>query len=64
MPKGFKQPEVTKDVANFNEQDVATNQTAIPVPIFWGERLCSGIAIDSPINHFTREAPGEKPSKK
>ena len=56
---------VPTDLANINAGDVATNQTATFIPMRWGWVLARGsVAISPQFNHFTREAPAEKPDKK
>lgn len=64
MSKGVNQPEKEPDVANLDSGELSSNEEAVAIPWFCGERKFA-LKWLSPIYHqFTREAPAERPGKK
>lgn len=54
----------TADAGNVEADELATNQQAMPVPLFAGEAKFALQWICEPYNQFTREAPADRPGKK
>jgi hypothetical protein len=57
-------PSERPDAGNLDENEVSTNQQALPVPLFAGEASLALHWLCNPYNQFTREAPAERPGKK
>ena len=57
-------PDNKLDTANIQGTDFSTNQQAVPVPWFVGERKISVRWVSPVYNQFTKEAPVERPGKK
>jgi hypothetical protein len=64
MGKGVNVPTDTSDLANIDETELSSNQEAVAVPWFCGERKFALKWISPTYNQFTREAPAERPGKK
>lgn len=57
-------PDTEIDMGNTDSEDFSTNQEAVALPWFVGERKIALRWISPPYNQFTKEAPAERPGKK
>lgn len=62
--KGSQLPDTDTNLANVDEQDLATNQEGTVVPFHAGEARFSLVWLCDPFKQFTKEAPAERPGKK
>lgn len=65
MPKkGGSVSDADNDLASLDEDDLATNQEAVVVPLAMGEVKLSLHWISPPYDQTTKVAPSERPGKK
>ncbi len=58
------QPDPELNLANTEEDEFSTNQEAVSIPWFCGERKLALRWVSPIYNQFTKEAPQERPGKK
>lgn len=61
---GSKKPSPKPDTGNVQENEVATNQQAISVPLVMGTNKVALRWITPATNQFTKPAPTQRPGKK
>lgn len=61
---GSKKPAASPDTGNVQQNEVATNQQAISVPLVMGTNKVALRWITPATNQFTKPAPTQRPGKK
>lgn len=61
---GSKKPNPTPDTANVQQNEVATNQQAVAIPLVMGTNKVALRWITPATNQFTKPAPTSRPGKK
>lgn len=63
MSKG-NSPAADPKIGEIEQDDVSTNEEAVPLAMFAGERVLKLNWLMNPVNQFTKPAPVETPDKK
>ncbi|MCS6243785.1 MAG: hypothetical protein H2172_12295 [Opitutus sp.] len=61
---GSKKPNPTPDTGNVQQNEVATNQQAVAIPLVMGTNKVALRWITPATNQFTKPAPTQRPGKK
>ena len=61
---GSKKPSPSFDAGNVQEEEIATNQQAIAIPLLMGTNKVALRWITPATNQFTKPAPTQRPGKK
>ena len=65
MSKGINDlPDSEPDPANVSDDELASNQQVVVVPLFCGEAKFALKWLCDPFNQFTKDAPAKRPGKK